>query len=79
MTDIATPLIETPCVKTCVIDPETDLCIGCARTRDEIANWIFMGDIGRASVMAKLNQRMESMTKLKTRRGGRAGRLVRIR
>ena len=78
MTEIDNPTIETPCVKTCVIDPETDLCIGCARTRDEIAGWIGMGTAGRAGVMAKLAQRMENLTKQKTRRGGRAGRLKEI-
>ena len=77
MTEIATHPLETPCVKTCVIDPETDLCIGCARTRDEIANWIGMGDTGRAGVMAELAQRMAGLTLRKSRRGGRAGRLTR--
>jgi len=70
MTDIA-----TPCIKICVIDPETDLCIGCARTRLEIGAWIGLGDAGRESVMAELPERMANLTKRKTRRGGRAGRL----
>ena len=77
MTEIDTPHLETPCVKTCVIDPETDLCIGCARTRDEIAGWIGMSDTGRAGVMAELPQRMAGLTLRKSRRGGRAGRLTR--
>ena len=72
MTDIA-----TPCVKICVIDPETDLCIGCARTRGEIADWIGMGAKGRAVVMGVLPQRMAGLTLRKSRRGGRAGRLTR--
>ncbi len=69
--------IATPCVKICVIDPETDLCIGCARTRGEIGDWIGLSDQGRASVMAELPARMESLTLRKRRRGGRAGRLAR--
>ena len=32
--------IETPCVKICVVDPETGYCIGCGRTREEIAGWL---------------------------------------
>ena len=68
--------ITTPCVKTCVIDPETDLCIGCARTRGEIANWIDMGEAGRQEIMAALPDRMAGLTKRKARRGGRAGRLA---
>jgi len=70
MTDIA-----TPCVKICVIDPETDLCIGCARTRIEIGDWIGLSDAGRDAVMALLPERMETLTIRKKRRGGRAGRL----
>ena len=77
MADIETPSIVTPCVKICVIDPQTDLCIGCARTRDEIALWIDMGDAARAEVMTQLPERMAHLTKRKMRRGGRAGRLSR--
>ena len=29
----------SPCVGTCLIDVETDLCLGCNRTVDEIALW----------------------------------------
>jgi len=68
--------IVTPCVKICVIDPETDLCIGCARTRGEIGDWIGLSDVGRLSLMAELPQRMANLTLLKKRRGGRAGRLA---
>ena len=71
MTDIA-----TPCVKICVIDPETDLCIGCARTRAEIGDWLSLSDQGRADLMAELPERMENLTKRKARRGGRAGKLA---
>ena len=74
MTDIA-----TPCVKICVIDPETELCIGCARTRDEIAGWIGMGTKARVQVMSTLAERIEGLTKRKSRRGGRAGRMARSR
>lgn len=29
----------SPCVGTCLIDEETELCLGCNRTIDEIALW----------------------------------------
>ena len=77
MVDIETPPIVTPCVKVCVIDPQTDLCIGCARNRNEIALWIDMGDAARAELMTLLPERMANLTKGKTRRGGRAGRISR--
>ena len=69
--------IETPCVKICVIDPETQFCIGCGRTREEIASWIGMGPTARHSIVLELPQRVGNLTKLKSRRGGRAGRLAR--
>ena len=31
--------IDSPCIKICVIQPETRLCTGCLRTIDEISAW----------------------------------------
>jgi uncharacterized protein len=69
--------IETPCVKVCVVEPETQLCIGCGRTRNEIASWIGMAANERHTIILALPERMATMTLRKTRRGGRAGRLSR--
>ena len=60
--------IESPCVKLCVVQPETRLCIGCARSLDEIAAWSRMTPEARARVMAELPTRSASPG----RRGGRA-------
>jgi uncharacterized protein len=68
--------IESPCVKLCVVDPETGFCIGCGRTRGEIASWIGYTGEERRGVMAGLPERMASLTTRKRRRGGRAGRLA---
>jgi predicted Fe-S protein YdhL (DUF1289 family) len=67
--------IETPCVKICVVDPETGFCIGCGRTRGEIGGWLGMSADQRRTVMADLPERVASLTRRKSRRGGRAGRL----
>lgn len=69
------PAIETPCIKICVVDPETGYCIGCGRTRGEIGGWLGMSPDQRRVVMAELAERVEGLTRRKTRRGGRAGRL----
>ena len=69
--------IETPCVKVCVVDPETQLCIGCGRTRVEIGEWLGMKPAERHRVVEALPERMATMTSRKSRRGGRAGRLGR--
>jgi predicted Fe-S protein YdhL (DUF1289 family) len=66
--------IESPCVKICVIHPETRLCTGCLRTIDEIGAWSQMAPDLRSEIMAELPSRKSLLTK---RRGGRAARLAR--
>ncbi len=65
--------IDSPCVKICVIHPDAGLCIGCKRTRDEIARWSAMTPEERGAVMAALPGRSGLLAR---RRGGRAGRLA---
>lgn len=66
--------IASPCVKICVIHPDSGLCTGCLRTRDEIAMWSRISDSERDQIMTDLPGRK---TKLARRRGGRAGRFSR--
>ncbi|MBE7217081.1 MAG: DUF1289 domain-containing protein [Caulobacteraceae bacterium] len=49
--------IATPCVKVCVVDGESGLCLGCLRTLSEIAGWSALGDEERARLMAELPTR----------------------
>ena len=63
--------IQSPCVKVCVVHPESGICIGCHRTTDEIAGWSAMSDTERSDITANLPDRAPIMKK---RRGGRAGR-----
>ncbi|WP_341366416.1 DUF1289 domain-containing protein [Yoonia sp. BS5-3] len=63
--------IESPCVKTCVIHPESRLCVGCLRSIDEIGAWSGMTAAARQAVMDALPARAGEITK---RRGGRAAR-----
>ena len=70
------PAIETPCIKICVVDPETGFCIGCGRTRGEIGAWLSLSPAERRTVMDALPERVSSLTLRKTRRGGRRGRLA---
>ncbi len=66
--------IESPCVRICVVHPETRLCTGCARSIDEIGRWSRMSPEERRAIMAELPQREVAP---KGRRGGRAARLKR--
>lgn len=65
--------IESPCVKLCVIEPKSRLCMGCFRSIDEIGAWSKLSPESRRSVMADLPARAALVTP--TRRGGRAARL----
>jgi uncharacterized protein len=67
--------IETPCVKVCVVDQETGFCIGCGRTRGEIAIWTSIDATERRRIMSALDERVETLTQRKSRRGGRRARL----
>ena len=66
--------VQSPCIKLCVVHPETRLCTGCARSIDEIARWSQMSEGERTEIMAELPTRSPAP---KGRRGGRAARLKR--
>ncbi|MEL6801492.1 MAG: DUF1289 domain-containing protein [Pseudomonadota bacterium] len=64
--------IASPCIKICVIQPETRLCTGCHRSIEEITAWSRMTPSAREAIIAELPSREAVLRK---RRGGRAGRL----
>ena len=49
--------VATPCVKVCVVDGESGLCLGCYRDLAEVAGWARLGDDKRARIMAELPSR----------------------
>ena len=51
-------MIESPCVKICMLDARCGLCLGCGRTIDEIARWTAMSAAERAHVMSELPIRL---------------------
>lgn len=46
--------IKTPCIKVCVIDGESGLCMGCYRKLSEVAGWAKLTDQDRAEIMEAL-------------------------
>ena len=62
--------IDSPCIKICVIHPETRLCTGCLRSIEEIGIWSQLTPEIRNEIMDDLPNRTKLITK---RRGGRAG------
>jgi uncharacterized protein len=49
--------ISSPCNKVCIIDPRSQLCLGCGRSLTEIAQWSSMSEAERARIMAELPSR----------------------
>jgi predicted Fe-S protein YdhL (DUF1289 family) len=51
--------IKTPCIKVCVVDGESGLCLGCYRTLQEVAGWAAFTDAEREALMAELPERRD--------------------
>ncbi len=49
--------IATPCIKVCVVDGESGLCLGCYRSLPEVAAWQKLDEAERARIMAELTSR----------------------
>lgn len=46
--------LDSPCTRQCRLDPVTRVCVGCGRTRLEIAHWSRMTDAERQAVWKRL-------------------------
>jgi predicted Fe-S protein YdhL (DUF1289 family) len=51
--------IVTPCIKVCIVDGPTGLCLGCYRTLSEIGGWSALDDAQRAEIMTELPTRRD--------------------
>jgi predicted Fe-S protein YdhL (DUF1289 family) len=49
---------HSPCVGVCKIDDDTGFCLGCARTRTEVAAWPCLADPAKDEVWNKLPERL---------------------
>jgi predicted Fe-S protein YdhL (DUF1289 family) len=49
--------VDSPCVKICIIHPETRLCLGCRRSIDEISRWSGLTPEQRRDIVAVLPDR----------------------
>lgn len=64
--------IESPCVNICVIHEESGFCLGCFRTRAEIAGWSRLTPDQRRETMEALPARETAV--IRRPRRGRAAR-----
>ena len=60
----------SPCVRVCVLHPDSGLCLGCKRTGEEIAAWSRLSPEDRARINAELGDRTVPVQ----RRGGAGAR-----
>lgn len=60
--------VDSPCVKLCVIHPTAEICMGCFRSTDEIAEWSTMPSEARKALIAELPQREKLIVKRRKRR-----------
>jgi uncharacterized protein len=58
--------IRTPCVNVCALSGVTGLCVGCARTIQEIGAWATLTDAERDAIMEVLPSRMEAAKTVET-------------
>lgn len=49
--------VDSPCVGICQLDLTVDLCIGCFRTRDEVAVWGAASDDVKRDILSKSRKR----------------------
>lgn len=49
--------IPSPCIGVCRLDPAGNRCIGCMRSKDEIAIWPTADEKTRLSILQKLRER----------------------
>ena len=59
--------LPSPCVSVCQIDPVTGNCLGCHRTRSEIAAWRDMSADAQRDLLDDLRQRRQDATGVRRR------------
>ena len=64
--------IATPCIKVCVVDGESGLCMGCWRTLQEVATWARLDETTRSAILAELPSRFDRVRPEKRAMFGRA-------
>ena len=51
-------MIKSPCLKSCKLDSNDKICIGCKRTIEEIKKWSSLSDKDRSKILMNLKNRM---------------------
>jgi len=67
-TDQAKAKLASPCISVCQMDPSAGVCLGCYRTRGEIASWRSMDEADQSKLLDILSERRAAATGAKRRR-----------
>ncbi len=59
--------LPSPCISICQIDPHSGQCVGCYRSRQEIARWGRMSAEEQAALLNDLRDRRAEQTGVKRR------------
>jgi predicted Fe-S protein YdhL (DUF1289 family) len=63
-------VIASPCNRVCRIDPASGLCLGCARTLEEIGRWSAMSNEEQAALVRELPGRRAALAEAAEPRDG---------
>ena len=66
--DRAAAKLPSPCISVCQMDPSDGVCLGCYRTRGEIASWRSMNEADQLKLLEILMERRAVATGAKRRR-----------
>jgi uncharacterized protein len=56
-------MTASPCIGICKIEPRSGLCLGCARSLDEIGRWRDASDEERKRIIAEIPARKATLPK----------------
>ena len=53
-------MIDSPCINICTVDSESNLCVGCGRTLEEITQWSIFTETQKEWVVKALKNRKKN-------------------
>lgn len=57
---------KSPCISVCVLD-DGDICMGCFRSAEEIADWFMASDEQKREVLRRARERLEASSTIHLR------------
>ena len=61
---MSAPEPESPCISVCLLD-DSDICVGCFRSADEITDWFMADAQGKRDILARAEQRRDAATTIR--------------